>query len=412
MTTTRRFHGRRLAVWALAGAAVAAVGVPPAAADPVPLGPETSLDSPLASDFSCPLLAGHDDGSFAVAWNRAIETDTEVVVRTADAGGVLDPAQVVARRRRFQIERLRLAPDPAGYTVLWKEGDSIVDGTRRAFFASERDADGASLGGPLDLGRPTLDISPRPGGGFVAVWNGRRAINVQLLDAQGRETGPPVRIASSRIFFPGVVHSADGQFAVSWIQRIGLVDVLVARRFDAFGHSQGRNVQLVPRSEEFRFLSGYRLGLGDDGTLAVAYRLQPGNPSLDVSELLLLRTFDASGRPLQPPIILGEDAPGSTFALVPDSVSVDPAGNTLVLWTEASGLNDPFSSSSLAIVLPRGALAVESFEFASLASADFHDVTCAIGTLAGDTWVIAWEAVGPSAGTFLGRRLFVRRFGR
>ncbi len=411
MTTARRSRPHRLASWALAGAALAAGCVLPAAAEPVPLGPETTLDSPLASDIPCPVLAGHDDGSFAVAWNRFDETDhTELVVRTADGGGVFAPTHIVARRPRFQIDRLRLAPDSAGYTFLWKEDDRIVDGVRPAFFASERDADGASLGAPIDLRRPALDISPRPGGGFVAAWNGRRAIHVQLLDEQGREAGPPVKIAASRPFFPRVVHSADGQFAVSWLQRVGGSDLLVARRFDAFGRSQGRNVQLVPPPGGFRFLSTYRLGLGDDGTLTVAYRLEPGSGE-NVSELLMLRAFDASGRPLQPAIVVDERAPGSTFARFPNSVSVDPAGNTLVLWTKAAGLNDPFSTSHAA-VLPRGALTAERFDFASPASSGFHNVDCAVGTLAGDSWIIAWEADDRSAGGLLDRRLFVRLFRR
>jgi hypothetical protein len=411
MTTTRRFHPHRFASWALAAAALAVGCVLPAAAEPVPLGPETVLGSRLGWDLLCPVLAGHDDGSFAVAWDRVDETDqTELVVRTADAGGVVDPEHVVAARRpRFQIDRMRLAADGEGYTVLWKHYDDIVDGARRAFFASERDADGASLGAPIDLGRPATDVTPRPEGGFVAAWSAKKAVNVQLLDAEGDAERPPVKTSTARPFVPQVVHGDDGRFVVFWRQRGSSGDSLVARRFDAFGRPQGPTLKLVPPPAGFRFLSNYRLALGVDGTLAVAYSLEPGTGPPHVSELLLLRTFDASGQPLQPPIVVEQTGVPRQNALAPNSVTVDAAGNTLLLWTRLGNVSDP-SATSHAAVLPRGALVVEPFDLASPASAGFDDVGCALGTLAGDSWVIAWAAAGRPAGSLFEFRLFVRRF--
>ncbi|HEV8239507.1 MAG TPA: hypothetical protein VGS57_09080 [Thermoanaerobaculia bacterium] len=411
MTTTPRSRSHRLASWALAGAAALTSRALPAAAAPVPLGPETALDSPLALDFSCPVLAGRDDGSSALTWVRGDSANkSELVLRTADSAGLLDPAHVIAQRPRFRIDRVSLAAHPAGYTLLWRDFDGV---RRRTFFAGERDADGAAVGAVVDLGHAPLELSPRPVGGFVAGWIARRAVNVQLLDEEGGAARPPVKIGTPRgraPIFGGVVHAADGSFLVFWHQQLEdfAGGVLVARRFDVLGRPQGRTFQLVAPPGERGFLSTYTLALGDDGTLAVAYRIERehGAPQ---PELLLLRTFDAADRPLQESVVLDQDT--TEFALAPDSVAVDAAGNALVLWTRLPGLSGG-STTTHAAVLQRSALAVEPFDLTSPASADFPSVTCAVAAAAGDSWIVAWVADDDFAFGLLDRRLFARRFRR
>jgi hypothetical protein len=378
----------------------------PALCEPIPLGPEVSIDPEPGIYFRCPTIAGRDDGSFAIAWPRVhVNADTEVVIRTVDAAGALAPARVPVFEPRNIVELIRLGATPSGYTLLWQGGRFPFP-----FLSLELDATGLTTGEAIEFAREGVQVFPRTGGGFVTTWvDARQSVNVQFLDSAGNPLGPITRVAA-RPAWTGVAQRSDGEVLVYWPQlpaRSGTSAGLVARRFDSFGRPQGKLLSLTPPAPKHT-LGLFQVAWGDDGTIAVAWMSEPAF-GRSVPGRLLMRTLDENGKALQPTLTLATTEPRQSAKIVPSALAVDDEGNALFLWVDFEGV----PPSTQALILERGSSLPEPLDFTSPASETFTAITCASAAVAGDSWVIAWKADDrASLPRQLTELLFLREFAR
>lgn len=408
-----------LLLLAIAGQQAATAG------PPVPLGPEVVLDA-QPSHGTCPTIAGHADGAFAITWRGATATGRGqgTVVRTAGADGVLGPPLRLAKSDMARLHGLTTAGE--GYQLAWDHfswGDDIsrietLDRSGQIISSvSFKQGPGRGRLSPQLTGYDDSShrLSLRPTGGHAAIWTGSGVAEsergphllVQLLDEQGDPTSALTAWRASPTFI-GVSgcggqgawplhHPSNGQFIVLWDEESGegqdAIDKgTLGRRFAADGKPLGEIVPLLPAPPA----GGRNMAagaIGADGTMAIAWAVGGGVP-YDVGHVRL-RTFAADGTVLGNAVVVPRwRSSGETS--YPQSVAVDPDGNVLLIWSQYShgDVKDALARVYSRQAVPRG----PAFHFTSAVSGDRPSIAGATAGWAGNAWLIAWSAVAPDPG--------------
>lgn len=395
-------------------ALVSILAAPQAVAQPLPVSPELPLvEASPSIPSQCPVLAGRDDGTAAVAWVRYVDGGaSELDVRAADGNGGLGPVHAVHSAEGFPILE-ELVATAGGYALQWT---ATVD-NRRPHLAVGLDPEAVPEDEVHDLGRGAVRVSPRPVGGFVAVWrSGGSGLNVQLLDAGGAPEGAVAKLRGRDVGWAGVVHRPGGDFIVHWTEvrpaagdRPAADRGALAQRFDSFGRPLGSTFRLLsvdgPRSR----LLQLRLAWSQEDTLAVAWSVEPAVGRRTGRDQLFVRTFDPSGRPRGPALLVADAPARDDLYLFAGGLAVDPDGGILVVVQTI----DLFTSSTMrGLRLSSDGVPLDPpFDVTSEASAGHEFVTCATAAWTGGTWVVAWMAQDhPPNGTSYRSQIFFRRF--
>lgn len=410
----RRYNCIVCLAFALGAAALVTGG--PLAAQPAPLGPEELVfteDGILLID--CPVVAGRDDGSFLVAFSPRIESTSRLLTRAYDASG--DPfgeARVLDGSQRDRQIVEELVTTASGYTIQWRRGNG--SGAR---LLARLDPEGELIGRPIEVGRTSMTLVPRPEGGFVAVWTGRGGVNVQLLDDSRRPLQPAFRVAKTVAdadVFPSVEMLPGGGFVVLWSSRTVVDGQIVeqglrARVFGANGRPRGRTFLVIPPAEPGINTTRTAVAIGPDGTLAVAWSLF-GNFEWAGVGLVSLRTFDLrTGRPLGPTVAITTEEQAPLEESFPEDLAFDEEGRIFLVWSQYSNSVAPEVRARL--FDRTGAPLGKVFEITTDASDPNEAVSCVDVAIAGDTWVVSWIGTSvPIDVPETTQGVYVRRFER
>lgn len=396
--------------FALLLAAASLVAASPLAAQVRPLGDEEVVVSGEEGWGSCPVVAGHDDGSAVLLRSHgALLEGGELLSVSAAVDGsfssdhLLDPGAGAD-------EYASVTATADGYVAvwrlpgIWRSPGSMLPGE---YAGVALDAAGAATSAPVRLHHRNGSISPRRIGGYVATTQsaGRNGIDVQLLSPRGEAVSAPAAVVRTRrdtVAIPqAVLHRPDGRFTVLWteMRRIAGSETWLGtwmRRVSASGRPIGKVVRLLPALAPGvqRRVSA---AIAADGTLALAWAEQAVvHPTL--------QTFTATG------IRLGQAVSIVNRSALVQALSFGAEGDVLVLWQD---LEMPSPRSIQASLFsrrgePRGA----AVELASAASAANPSMLCADVASTGsgpdgESWLVFWLASDLPPNDF---RIFARRF--
>jgi hypothetical protein len=407
-------HGKRLAL-VLSFLILAGLGARNLAAQPVPLGPETRVDT-FSGDSgfqypSCPYLAVRPTGDFLIAWDHGGSLPPDVYARAYAAGGdPITPSQVFVGSQGYYPVVDSATVLSNGYRVLFHVVDDLgIDPLK--FYRHRVEPSGKPVAGPpRPLGAAdTLWVWPGPGEMLLAgrYAAGKKRMVAQKVAANGKPAGFNYILNTRPILdpFPTIVPVSDKRFVAAWTGYSVATgstparQVVRARLFSLSGPlGSDFDVNSVPAGAPgaFPFLNGGVVVAGDRfGGFAVAWSLSDSS-----STSVHLRFFDDEGAPTSPEIVVASSA---EVSIHPVAAAFDDSGNLLLLWRKFPTL-DPdiqarvFDSSGS----PLGA----AFRVNSAASGDFDEPFCGSVGWAEDTWVITWAAQKPNESS----AIFVRRF--
>ncbi|HEX4966568.1 MAG TPA: hypothetical protein VF173_37510 [Thermoanaerobaculia bacterium] len=377
------------------------------AAQPLPLGPETRVDTLVRSKPNHPVIAVQRDGTFEIAWDYWEFQPASIFVRHFDAAGrPTSSAQVLLGSEGYFPQVDSIIKAGKGYDVLWHVDHDT--GPAISFYTRHLDAGGVPLGEkPLKAGKPFLRymwFSAGDGliGGYYAA--ALRTLELRKVSPNGVPTLQQRRINTSELDSPTpfIQSLANGGF-VAVIQGTIPDDttqqVLRARLFDGKFEPVGPDFDLntVPAGVARKppFLAQYfAVAAAPDGGFGVAWKL---------GDTLYVRVFDAAGH-----AAAAEAAVLTTDKIiVPESLAFDSSGNLLLLWLEAE-VSEPFRSDVQIQLFDRNGVALGPSEGVnSVASGRYQMPFNGSVAWANGSWLVTWQAeVEDLAST----AIFVRRF--
>ena len=382
-----------------------------AAAQPVPLGPETRVDTLEGKHPNEPWLAAQPGGDFEVAWAYLGTQPPFVAARHFAADGTPTQAAQISLGGPGTFPNLTsVTATPGGFEVVW----NLSAPREQSYYRRHLD-----LNGVPDPGTPVRLVKYRyitpwvwqvRGHGFLGGWpvvKGTTIIGagVQRLSPTGQRTGPVLRLNSRTAYInrqPTLTAVADGGFLAVWegtLYRSGTyTSLLRARLFSRAGKPLGPDFDvsgIAPGIGDHLFAS--KVAAAPGGGFAVAWRFYD---ELAHTVTHYLRFFDDAGRPRGPEI----PGPGGEWI---ESMAFDDAGNLLALWSNDVDLFVP--DLKVQLFGPDGAPLGPEARVASEASGPFTRPFRGNVAWAGGSWVVAWLAQteeaheGPNA-------IFVRRF--
>ena len=381
-----------------------------AVAQPVPLGPETRVDTIGPREPSVPWLAVRPAGDFEIAWGYLTDTQRPFVSARhyAADGTPTDPKQVEIGTQGPSANVQSVTATPQGFEVLWQSGFW----PKQPSYLRRLDAHGVPVGQPLLLNRGlsarwvwNIEGQGVLGGSPVIVNHEYRALAVQHINDPGKLTGPVLRLNSRPVsaderplltalagggflaVWPGVIQSRPGEFVM----------VLRGRLFSPAGTPLGPDFDINSAPARLQDVIHYpKIAAAPGGGFAVAWRFFDDDTQTATP---YVRFFDAAGRPLGPEI------PGLTTQWV-ESMAFDDAGNLLVLWFEDQGVQG--TAFKVQILdgdgTPRGPQA----SVASAASGRFKLPVRGNVAWGGSNWIVTWLARAAPIGR--PSAIFVRRF--
>jgi len=383
-----------------------------AAAQPVPLGAETRVDTAEGKQPNEPALAVQPGGDFEIAWGYLDVSPPFVAARHFAADGAPTDATQVSLGAWGPYPRVKsVTATQGGFEVLWQlEGTYRVPSYRRHL-----DLDGKPAPGkPVRLGKGVWWVWQVRGHGFLGGWptqtNGLASgLSIQRLSpTTGQVTGSVVRLNTRPIFSverPLLTALADGGFLAVWtgVARVGndYGMVLRARRFSAAGKPVGPDfdVDSVPEGAQDA-LHYPKVAASPAGGFAVAWRFFDAFSGTDNVSTPYVRLFDAAGRPRGPEIA------GAVTQYV-EALAFDDAGNLLVLWADDSTRGP--ADLEVQVLGPDGAPLGPQTRLASEASGAFTRPVQGSAAWGGSSWIVTWVADN-EANLPRPRAIFVRRF--
>lgn len=341
------------------------------------------------------------DGHYAVAWSSRIAGEWQIRMRYYDAAGNPTTGEIAVNDQTGMDQYwASVGIDNAGNTVVvWTEAGGSTGVNHRRF-----DSQGTPLDVQMGVNSTTSGDQEDPSiavagdGRYVIVWEGNgpgdsSGIFGQRYDSAGNKDGGEFRVNDNTFFTqsePSVAIAPDGSFVVTWDE----FDGVYARRFDSNG--------VAIDSSDVRIRSELSAGetavaMNDAGQFVATWR-ETGS-----GRDIWARVFDF-GMPLTsaPP----EFQVNTTSAndQTNPSVSVDAAGDFLIVWEGDDGQGDPDA------VIARkfnanGAPAGGEFTVNQTSGNVQHQASVAMGDL--DNFVVVWSGDGPGDSD----GVFARQFG-
>lgn len=415
-------NGKRLSILLLYLLALTALASRDLAAQPLPAGPETRVDT-LAAWPACPLLAVAPDRSFEVVWSSHEFPPFTLQGRHYAADGTpTDPGQVQASGVGgfFDTPTVYLvSPLANGFRVFFDLFDETLEHPPSTLFQR------------LDpAGRPAGPAVVAAGAGTRWVWSGpgdvvyagsyqprQKSLVIQQVASTGRPTGPKIFINNQPIDNPHlkIVPLRGQDFVAVWsgtsvaARRSPARQVIRARRFRLgapVGQEFDVNVSPGGRSGEPPFFVSFTVAADpQSGGFAVAWMISDAVNTTHPVSSIHLRFFGAPGQPASPEV-QGTQA-GLLVSLF--GAAFDDAGNLLLLWqpprlTVLRARLFKFAGGSAGPASP-------AFQVNSEVSEPFDTPGCGDLTWTGDSWLIVWSVGRPVPGTGEGSRaIFLRRF--
>jgi hypothetical protein len=378
------------------------------AAQPVPLGPETLVSDDTAVFGFCPRAAAAADGSLEIAWEGG-SPPFRILSRHYDASGSPAGAGPIQIGSFDHFEGIKaVTAVSGGFRVLTGSGNDagVLPGMPALFHQILLGPSGApEPAGPRPVGsRDTFWIWPGPGDTLLAGRDliGKRVLQLQRVSPAGKPSRPFVPLNSQPVFDHApsvqVIPLADGGWIAVWFAAVetapGSVQYAMrARRFSAAGKPLGQ--ELAPLGG--RGGANAPVVVADpSGGFAVASQItdypfnNPNNPPVIT---ILLRFFDAAGRPRGPEALVAQ----GTSLSPPAAAAFDGSGHLLLLWSDAG------SRIQAQLFGTDGNPVGPAFQPAS----DGQTGGCPGVVWTGDSWAITW--LGRKSTSTEGS-IFLRRF--
>ena len=190
------------------------------------LGGELRVNSTTASDQQNPMIAALADGGYVVSWMSFDQDGSggiyaqRYAVGGAVVGGEVRVSSAVASNQ--QSPTIAALAD-GGYVVSWMSHQQ--DGSGWGIYAQRYDADGAPLGGEVEVNSTTASDQTNPtitalaDGGYAVSWRSFVGIYAQRYDASGAAVGGEMLVNGAnghRQEQPTIGALADGGYVVSW----------------------------------------------------------------------------------------------------------------------------------------------------------------------------------------------------
>ncbi len=316
---------KRLIPWSLL--AVLAGALPAPAAELTPHGPEFVVNQHTRGFQNTPDLASLGTDGMVAVWRENDDADGGIKARLLDRTGNPVSKELWVEQGPFAEGPPRVAGNGSGlYVVIW---GSNSNGIWARLFRRDQPLGGAfqiNAGVSLPSIFSIPDVGMDAAGNFIVAWLGRASsqehkVVVRRFGPDGTPVGEPVQVNQGMILEPlsytdlRIAVHADGGFVVTW-NAFGAW----LRRFNGPSQTWEGEVS-IPEPVDFMVPVLYPEGDG-----AVVWIL---------GSRIKARRFDTTGRLLDSTVMLGfHDDPG----LSPPAVTLDKAGNALVVWPGHDGM--------------------------------------------------------------------------
>jgi hypothetical protein len=392
------------------------------AAQPVPTGPETRVDT-IAALPVCPRLAVAPDRSFEVVWSSdEFPPFTPQGRHYAADGTPTDPGQVQTSGVGdfYDTPTVYLvSPLADGFRMLFDLFDETLEHPPSTLF-QHLDRAGHPAGPAVVVaGASPRWVWPGPGGLLYAgSYQARqKALVIQQVASTGRPTGPRITVNDQPVDNPHlqIVPLNGRDFVAVWTgisvatRRSPARQVIRARRFRA-GAPDGKefdvNVSPGGRTGAPPFFVGTIVAADPQtGGFAVAWMISDAINTTHPSSSIHLRFFGAPGRPASPEVTA--TPPGLLLSLA--GAAFDGSGNLLLLWRPP--LRNVLRARIFRFADGSAGPAGPAFQVNSEASGPFDSPGCGDLAWTGDSWWIVWSAGRSDSGTDGGAdAVFLRRF--
>jgi len=382
-----------------------------AVAQPVPLGPETRVDTIDGKEPGEPSLAVQPGGDFEIAWGYLSTDPPFVAARHFAADGTpMDAAQVPLGGPGPYPRVKSVTATQGGFEVLWQLEVSY----QRPSYRRHLDLNGTPEGKPVRLGKGAQWVWQVRGHGFLSGWQAQpnnlvSGVSIQRLSPTGQRTGAVVRLNTRPVYVderPLLTALADGGFLALWngLVQVGksYFTVLRARRFSAAGKPLGPDFDvdsIADTAQDSLFFP--RVAASPAGGFAVAWWFFDASAGTGTGIATpYVRLFDTAGKPRGPEIA------GSVTQYV-ESLAFDDAGNLLVLWA-ADSTRSP-ADLEVQVFGPNGAPLGPQERVATEASGTFSRPFRGSVAWGGSSWIVTWVAETDSNHP-RPRAIFVRQF--
>jgi hypothetical protein len=389
----------------LTSAWLGAAGHRALAAQLVPLGPEVEVDTDGFPDSLA--MAAQPDGSYVVVWDDdslSSNLGTLSYIYVTPSGEGLDESWNYLRTPIGAPSVTAVTAGRQGFDVIWYAEHSPNEG-EPFFYRAHLNLQGVREGKAIRLGGAGVEwIWQVRGNGYMAGWSqpSKHGIVARRLTAAGLRTGPELLLNSRPIDQPvgvSVVGLTDASFVAVWF---GITPgnpgtaVVRARRFSPSGKPLGPDfdVNTIPLALDPSFDPAIVVAAAPGGGFAVAWQTQPK---------VYLRRFNAAGTPLGPEVLAmtsGDDPDG----VDPDdetlqSMAFDDAGNLALL-----------GAGQLQLFDLRGKPLGPPVDVGDETGTDEPDLPQR-GSLAwtGDSWLASWVAL---VRPYDQSTIYVRRFAK
>lgn len=380
------------------------------AAQPVPLGPETRVDTVENQEPGEPSLAVQPGGDFEIAWGYLDVDPPFVAARHFAADGTPTDSAQVPLGGPGPYPRVRsVTATQGGFEVLWQ----LEVSSQRPSYRRHLDRNGTPTGKPVRLGKGAWWVWQVRGHGFLSGWPAQAngilytGLSIQRISPTGQRAGSVVRLNTRPVSSderPLLTALADGGFLAVWtgVVRVGndYSTVLRARRFSAAGKPVGPDfdVDSIPEAAQDS-LHYPKVAASPAGGFAVAWRFFDAFSGTDTATPYV-RLFDAAGKPRGPEIA----GPVTQYV---ESLAFDDAGNLLVLWADDSTRGP--ADLEVQLFGPGGAPLGPQARVASEASGVHQRPFRGSVAWAGSSWLVTWVAES-EVDYREPRAIFLRRF--
>jgi hypothetical protein len=286
------------------------------------------------TNVSCSI---NDKGKIVVSWlNYTDLTEYQVFSRILDSSK--SPISETFRVDNDENSSAQSSPelitfDDSSYIIVWTDNRNR---TSNIFFQIYN-SDGTLLGENKIAGSTSYKLYPKiiqlKNNNFTIFWReyyrgtfNQYEIVGQKYFSNGEIIGDEFLVSSDEI--GGAVGQLDaasnssGEFAVTWERRIGNINRIYAKKYDANGNQLGNILQVSNDTVSYKYAP--KIGIDSAGNFAVTYYLRKNDYEI------LLHRYNFLAEQIDSAIIVNDD--DSNFNQYVPDISVNSNGDAVVSW--------------------------------------------------------------------------------